>query len=198
MVAGALALVLGLGAATATALPPYTTVASNLERFRGATGDLTGTGRLEYGGARGRATLVRRFGEPPRLRAGSTEHVADWRDPALDPALRLLGVALGASDLEEALGALGRPLTEDIWSLAFLDGVVCYILGGALGVAPAHVWLERDTYRLRRLEVSLPDGRWAVALDDYDLAAGWFPARVTVSREGREVLRLELDEVTPA
>lgn len=45
------------------------------------------------------------------------------------------------------------------------------------------------------MEVTLADGTWAVALDDYTLATGWFPARLVVTREGTEVLRLEVTEV---
>ncbi len=169
---------------------------ADMERFRAASGDLIARGRLEYAGRREAVELSRRFGEPPVLTIAGAEQVVDWRQEGLDVALRIVGAVLGADELSEALTALGRPLTEQITTLAFLGDDVVWVIGGAVGVPTARLWVERETYRLRRVEVPMAGGTYVVSLDDYSLAEGWFPSRVVIRHGEREVFRLELAEAS--
>ena len=188
--------VMALHSPFAVALPPLENIFEQLDRFRSATGDVYGSGALTYGiYSEADVVLYRTWGSPPRLEVAGNTLVADWVDEDLDIVLRLLGAALSAEDLNAATVAMGRTLSPEVHTLALLDSEVVYVIGGPLDLPVVHVVLERDTYRLRRLDMPLPEGVYTVELDDYELAEGWFPSTIEVRREERVLLRLQLSDL---
>lgn len=167
-----------------------------LDRFRAATGDLRADGQLTYGVFSAADTVLHRtWGGPPRLEVSGSTLLADWSNEDTDIVLRLLGAALSAADLGEAVIALGRTLSPEVHTLAIWDSVVVYVLGGPLESPVVHILVERDTYRLRRIDIPFPEGVYRVELNDYELAEGWFPRTLLVRREDRVLLRFEVSDL---
>jgi hypothetical protein len=186
------------GVRLALALPPFEVVMAGLTELRSSTGDVVGRGRLTYGDwVDAEVTLQRDWNQPPRLIVGSVELEADWRRPEADMALRLLGAALAAEDLAEAIRATGRSLEPRVQTLVLVDGQPAYLVGGAPDSLAARLTIDRETFRLLAIDLSMPDGAYRVVLADYDLAAGWSPALIQVWREDRCLLELRLDQVEP-
>ena len=181
---------------SAVALPPLDNVLEQLDRFRSATGDIHADGELTYGVFAGADVVLHRtWGSPPRLEVAGSTLVADWADEDMDIVLRLMGAALSAEDLSAAVVAMGRTLSPEVHTLALIDSVLVYVIGGPLDSPVVHVVLERDSYRLRRLDVPFPEGVYLVELSDYELADGWFPSTIEVRREDRVLLRLDLSDL---
>lgn len=187
---------LTISAFSTAALPPPDNIFEQLGRFRSATGDVYGSGELTYGVFSGADVVVHRaWGDPPRLELDGSTLVADWADADADIVLRLLGAVLSADDLSSAAEVMGRTLSPEVHTLALLDSVLVYVIGGPLDTPVVHVLVERDTYRLRRFDLPFPEGVYRVELNDYELAEGWFPSTIVVRREDRVLLRLELTDL---
>lgn len=196
--AGAIVLVLALMAQPATALPPLDTIVEDLTRFRAASGDVTGRGLLTYGPFQDvPVRLQRNWNEVPVLLFADTRLEADWTDPALDIVLRMVGAALSAEDLFAAVEDMGRSLEPMVQTLAFRGDELVYVVGGSLLSPAARITVSRDTYRLRALELPMPEGVYALVMSEYELAAGWFPSSVTVRRDDRVLFDLRLTELSP-
>jgi hypothetical protein len=179
-----------------SALPPLDTVTNGLEDFRSRTGDVVGNGTLTYGSFHDVAVhLVRGWESPLRLELADATLIGDWNDGQLDVVLRLLGAALSAESLDDALRELGRSLEPAIETLAFVDDTPVYVLGGALDAPTAHLWVERDTYRLRAIDLPMPEGVYVIELNEYTLAEGWFPSEIVVRRGETSLLRLTLSDL---
>jgi len=185
-----------MAAASAVALPPLDNVLSGLERFRSLTGHLRGECRLTYSSRVGEILeLDRPWNEPPRLTSSTESLVLDWADGGLDMPLRLVGATLGAEDLSEALRAMGRWLEPDLQTLAFIGDDVVFVVGGPLSAATPHVFIERETYRLRAVDLPMPEGNYRVELNHYSLADGWFPGEIVVMLQGEVVLQLTVSSI---
>jgi hypothetical protein len=194
LVAGA-----GLWAVRSWALPPYATVMEDLEAFRQQAGDLEGTGQLTYADFQGEPVRWFRPGSGPlRLELAQATLEADWQNTDLDIVLRLLGAALGREPLSEALTELAEPLVTEVTTLAFIEDRVVWVIGGDLAERATRLWIDRDTFRLLRLEALTPDGLYRLDLSEYTLAGGWFPAHASVSRGRRVLLELSLAEAGAA
>lgn len=183
-------------APAAEALPPLDTVLEQLTRFRAATDDVTGRGRVTYGPHDDvRVELTRNWSEPPTLRFNRRDFVADWADPDLDVVLRLVGAALSAEDLPAALTEMGRSFSPEVAGLVLREGVLTYVLGGPPQDPTVHLYVERDTYRLVSVELPMPEGVYRVELADYSLAEGWFPQTISVHRGERTLFVMRLSEL---
>ncbi len=190
-----LALVFSTGA---DALPPVDTVTEQLSRFRSATGDVTARGRLTYSTFdRQSVRLTRPWDEPATLRVDGETLVLDWRQDELDIVLRLVGACLSADDLVAASSSLGRTLLEEVHTLSMLGEELVFVVGGSTATFP-RILIERDTYRLRRFDFPLPEGVYQVELSDYELASGWFPSRIRVTRDERLLFEMTLNRLERA
>lgn len=183
---------------SARALPPAETVTEQFTRFRSATGDITARGRLTYSTFdRQSVRLTRPWDEPATLRVDGETLVLDWRQDELDIVLRLVGACLSAEDLMAASSSLGRTLLEEVNTLTLLGDDLVFIVGGSTPSFP-RIFIERDTYRLRRFDFPLPEGLYQVELSDYELASGWFPALIRVTRDERVLLELTFSRLERA
>jgi hypothetical protein len=193
------AIITFLGTATAFALPPFQDVMEQLERFRSETGNLRAEGSLGYADQRDVAVEMHcSRGTAPLLTTSRSELRADWTDGSLDLVLRLVGAVLGASELAPALEQLGYALEPQLQTLLYLGDDLVYVVGGSQSAPVLRLYVERDTYRLRQVDFPTVDGMLVMHLDDYRLADGWFPSRITVEREQQSLFRLQLDRVSPA
>lgn len=191
-----------LATSAARALPPLETVVEQLDEARSRTRSVEARGTLTWGPFAAEAVRLELTpGEAARLRFAGQDLRADWNDPELDIVLRLLGAALAAPDLAEALRAMGRTLEERVQTLAFLppapgelseEGELVYVLGGPLSARTPRLYVARDTYLLLGVDFPAPEGVYELRAREHALEGGWFPARITVTRGERTLLELNL------
>lgn len=139
--------------------------------------------------------LDRPWDAPPQLNRGETTLALDWNDGALDMPLRLLGAVLGAEDLGEAAQRMGRSLEPELQTLAFIGDEVVFVVGGPMTSPTPHLFIERETYRLRAMTLPAPEGTYRVELDGYTLADGWFPNEIRVLLDDEPVLELIVESI---
>ncbi len=192
-----------LVAPVALALPPVETVIEQLDEARTRPGAVEVRGTLTWGPFTAEPVRLEvERGAAPRLRFAGQDVRADWTDPELDVVLRLLGAALAAPDLAEALRGMGRTLEESVQTLAFMppqpsataeESALVYVLGGPLGARAPRLYVARDTYLLLGVDFPAPEGVYELRASEHALGAGWFPAHLTVMRGERTLLELRLE-----
>lgn len=177
---------------TSHALPPFDEIIEGLSAFRSSAGDVVGQGLLTFGEWESEEVELRRFWDDRvELSVDGEVIVVAWSDTDADLALRLVSAALAADDLSDALRTLGRSVEPNVETLAFIADEIVYVLGGALDSPTTHLYIERDLYRLRRIDVPMPDGQYRVELASYELDNGWFPRSIIVYLETQKLFQID-------
>jgi hypothetical protein len=112
------------------------------------------------------------------------------------PELRLLTLAFAFSRLDRAARALKARLTPELLTLDRIDDRYVW----ALGDEHLALWIDRDSYRLARLELGpmiLDPHHWTLRLryDDHGVGLGWFPDRMIIERDRQPHITLHVTEV---
>ena len=178
------------------ALPPFDEIIEELSSFRSSSGDVVGQGLLTFGQWESDEVEIRRFwNDRIELEVDGELIAVSWSDTEADLTLRLVSAALVADDLSDALRALGRSVEPNVETLAFIGDEIVYVLGGAVDAPTPHLYIERDTYGLRRIELPMPEGQYRVELASYELGEGWFPRSIIVYLDTQKLFQLDLDEL---